>query len=204
MELPMLAGGSSGGSSGSVRERADAARNRQKVLDAAARLFAQRGVDSVSMDDVAAAAGVGKGTLYRRFGDRSGLAAALLDEREVDLQDRLLFGPPPLGPGAPPAERLAAFTAAYLTYVDAHLDLVSHSQTASPGARLRTGSHRFWRLHCRIMLTDAGVPDPEIRADMLLGALTAEQVRHWRRDERRPLADLVESTAAAARHLARL
>jgi hypothetical protein len=52
------------------------------------------------------------------------------------------------------------------------------------------------------MFTDAGASDPEIRADMLLGALTAEQVRHWRRDEQRPLAALIEATAAAARHLA--
>src|SRR6185312_10778811 len=50
-------------------ERADAARNRRKVLAAAEGLFATRGVAAVSMDDVAAAAGVGKGTLYRRFGD---------------------------------------------------------------------------------------------------------------------------------------
>jgi AcrR family transcriptional regulator len=199
MELPML----DDGDAGTVRERADAARNRRKVLDAAARLFAERGVGAVSMDDVAAAAGVGKGTLYRRFGDRSGLAAALLDEREIELQDRILFGPPPLGPGAPPADRLAAFSAAYLTYVDAHLDLVAHSQTASPGARLRTGAHRFWRLHCRVLLTDAGAADPEIRADMLLGALTAEQVRHWRHDEGRPLPALIEATASAAGHLAR-
>lgn len=200
--LPVLANGPRGGHARAVRERADAARNRRKVLDAAACLFAQRGIDAVSMDDVAAAAGVGKGTLYRRFGDRSGLAAALLDERETELQQSLLSGPPPLGPGAPSADRLAAFTVAYLSYVDAHLDLVSHSQTASPGARLRTGSHQFWRLHCRIILTNAGVPDPDIRADMLLAALTAEQVRHWRRDEHRPLNTLIESVVAAARHLA--
>ena len=54
------------------------------------------------MDQVAAAAGVGKGTLFRRFGDKSGLAAALLDARERVLQEAVLFGPPPLGPGAPP------------------------------------------------------------------------------------------------------
>jgi AcrR family transcriptional regulator len=184
------------------RERADAARNRRKVLAAAGELFAARGVAAVSMDDVAAAAEVGKGTLYRRFGDKSGLAAALLDERESQLQQELLSGPPPLGPGAPPVERLAAFTAAYLAYVDAHLDVVALSQTASPGARLRTGSHRFWRLHCRILLAAAGAPDPDLRADALLAALTAEQVRHWRHDEGRGLADLTHAVSALARSLA--
>jgi AcrR family transcriptional regulator len=184
------------------RERADAARNRRKVLAAAGELFAARGVAAVSMDDVAAAAGVGKGTLYRRFGDKSGLAAALLDERESQLQQEILSGPPPLGPGAPPVERLAAFAAAYLAYVDAHLDVVAMSQTASPGARLRTGSHRFWRLHCRILLAEAGAPDPDLRADALLAALTAEQVRHWRHDEGHRLADLTRAVGALARGLA--
>jgi AcrR family transcriptional regulator len=184
------------------KERADAVRNRRKVLAAAAELFAERGVAGVSMDDVAAAAGVGKGTLYRRFGDKSGLAAALLDERETELQRRLLSGPPPLGPGAPAVERLAAFTAAYLAYVDAHLDVVALSQTASPGARLRTGSHRLWRLHCRILLAEAGAPDPDLRADALLAALTAEQVRHWRHDENHELADLAGAMGNLARSLA--
>jgi AcrR family transcriptional regulator len=186
------------------KERADAVRNRRKVLAAAAELFAVRGVAGVSMDDVAAAAGVGKGTLYRRFGDKSGLAAALLDERETQLQQQLLSGPPPLGPGAPAVERLAAFTAAYLAYVDAHLDVVALSQTASPGARLRTGSHRLWRLHCRILLAEAGAPDPDLRADALLAALTAEQIRHWRYEENYQLADLTNAMSSLARSLARL
>jgi AcrR family transcriptional regulator len=185
-----------------VQERADAARNRVKALAAAARLFAARGVAAVSMDDIAAAAGVGKGTLYRRFGDKSGLAAALLDERESRLQAAMLGGPPPLGPGAPPADRLAAFAAAYLEFVDAHLDLVAMSQTASPGARLRTGSHRLWRQHCRILLAGAGAADPGLRADALLAALTAEQVRHWRHDEGRSLAELTSAMTEIGRRLA--
>src|SRR5215469_18354763 len=82
--------------------RADAARNRAAILAAAALLFAEHGVAEVSMDQVAAAAGVGKGTLFRRFGDKAGLAAALLDEREAELQEAILRGPPPLGPGAEP------------------------------------------------------------------------------------------------------
>jgi len=86
--------------------RADAARNRAKLLRAAADLFGARGVEAVSLDDVVSAAGVGKGTLYRIFGDKSGLAAALLDEQERDLQERVLSGPPPLGPGAGGRARL--------------------------------------------------------------------------------------------------
>lgn len=94
IELPVLG-------VGMVRERADAARNRLRVLAAAERLFSLRGVAGVTMDDVAGEAGVGKGTLYRRFGDKGGLAVALLDERERELQQQLLDGAPPPGPRRP-------------------------------------------------------------------------------------------------------
>src|SRR3954451_20441280 len=126
------------------KERADAARNRAAILAAAEKLFAAHGVDAVSMDALAAAAGVGKGTLFRRFGDKAGLAVALLDERERELQKGILHGPPPLGPGAPAARRLAAFVDAYLDYLDRHLELIRMSETASPGARYRIGAHRSW------------------------------------------------------------
>src|SRR3712207_2595896 len=135
-----------------VRERADAARNRLRVLAAAERLFTERGVGGVTMDDVAAAAGVGKGTLYRRFTDKGGLAFALLGERGRELQEEMIAGPPPLGPGAPPAERLAAFVEAYLQYQARHLDLVLLSETSTPGSRLRKASYSFWRRHCVLLL----------------------------------------------------
>jgi AcrR family transcriptional regulator len=190
IELPVLG-------VGVVRERADAARNRRAVLAAAEELFAARGVGAVTMDDVAAAAGVGKGTLYRRFGDKSGLAMALLDERERELQHRMLSGPPPLGPGAEPAERLAAFVASYLELVAAQLDLVLLSQTSTPGARMHSGAHAFWRRHCHYLLAGAGAGDPDLRADMLLAALTAEQVRHWLCDEGQELPALTNGVCAA-------
>ena len=69
------------------KERADAARNRQRILDAAGELVAECGIEGVSMEDVAKAACVGTGTLYRRFGDRAGLAFALLDEQTRDFQN---------------------------------------------------------------------------------------------------------------------
>ena len=84
-----------------AQERADAARNRARILEAAGALVAEQGIECVSMEDVARAASVGTGTLYRRFGDRAGLAFALLDEQTRDFQNALISGPPPLGPGAP-------------------------------------------------------------------------------------------------------
>jgi AcrR family transcriptional regulator len=179
-------------------ERADTARNRLRVLAAAERLFATRGVAGVTMDDVAAEAGVGKGTLYRRFGDKGGLAVALLDERERELQQRILSGAPPLGPGAPPATRLAAFVAHYLDLVATQLDLVLLSETATPGARLRTGAHAFWRQHCRYLLREARAPEPDLRADLLLAGLAAEQIVHWLRDEHRVLAEVADGLSRAA------
>jgi AcrR family transcriptional regulator len=159
------------------RERADAARNRVAVLDAAERLFREHGVDAVSMDAIAAAAGVGKGTLFRRFGDKAGLAVALLDERERVLQQAILTGPPPLGPGAPAALRLRAFFAAYLEYVLDHLDLSRMSETASPGARYRIGAYRFWKLHVTILLREiAPQRDPEALAHTLLAMVSAEHL----------------------------
>lgn len=156
------------------KERADAARNRAAVLEAAGRLFAEHGVEAVSMDQVAAAAGVGKGTLFRRFGDKSGLAVALLDARERVLQEAILHGPPPLGPGAPADERLAAFIDAYLDYLLEHLALIRMSETATPGARYRIGAYRFWHRHTAILL--GTTPDPEHTAHALLAALSAEHV----------------------------
>lgn len=164
------------------RERADAARNRAAVLEAAATLFAEHGVDRVSLDAIAAKAGVGKGTIFRRFGDKAGLAVALLDERERALQERILFGPAPLGAGtaeepAQPADRLLAFVGAYLDYALAHLDLVRMSETAAPGARYRIGAYRFWHRHVALLLDEMRPgQDADALAHTLLAMLAAEHL----------------------------
>ncbi len=64
--------------------RADAARNRQRVLAAAAEVFAERGLD-VSLDEVAHAAGVGVGTLYRRFPNKEALVDALFEDKVENM-----------------------------------------------------------------------------------------------------------------------
>jgi AcrR family transcriptional regulator len=144
-------------------------------MDVAARLFAEHGVDGVSMDQIATAAGVGKGTLFRRFGDKAGLGVALLEAREQDLAQALATAPPPLGPDAPPGDRLRAFLAAYVEFLDANLDLVHMSETASPGARYRVGGYRRWQDHVR-MLISAARPDldADCTAHLLLAGLAAD------------------------------
>ncbi len=171
------------------RERADAARNRAKVLAAAERLFAAGDPAAVTMDDIARAAGIGRGTLYRRYPDRASIARALLDEHERALQERLLRGAAPLGPGTgtgagagaeppTPAERLAAFYAAMVELLETHVHLVLGAETGE--ARYRTGAHAFWRLHVAHLVREAGRPDPEVLADQLLAPLAPELFRHQR------------------------
>jgi AcrR family transcriptional regulator len=166
---------------GLPRERADAARNREKVLCAAAKLFAERGVESVSMDDVAAQAGVGKGTLFRRFGDRAGLARAVLDESERAFQDAALRGPPPLGPGATATDRLIAFGAARLEILDVNHELLIAAESGAPCARYRSDVYAAHRAHVYLLVGEAA-PDAnaEYVADLLLAALSADFFVHQR------------------------
>src|SRR5262245_58119630 len=107
------------------QERGDAARNRLLLLDAARKLIAERGADAVTMDEIAATAGVGKGTLFRRFGSRAGLMMVLLDEDDRCFQEAMMFGPPPLGPGAAPTDRLIAYGRERLKFVQAHHALLA-------------------------------------------------------------------------------
>ena len=135
-------------------ERADAARNREALLRAAAELIESCNVEAVTMEAVAQRAGVGKGTVFRRFESREGLMAALLNHSETTWQALVLFGPPPLGPGAPPRERLISF---------------GHSRietTLRHGALIRAAGHAgsrsyaavaFASLHVRHLLGELGV-----------------------------------------------
>lgn len=169
-------------------ERADAARNRQKILDAARRLVEQHGMEKVSMDMLAEAACVGKGTIFRRFGDRAGLAMALLDEHERALQEAFIRGEPPLGPGAPPVERLRAFGHAQIDLLEEHGDLILASESGSPRARFRSPVFLAHRAHVTSLLTELDPRlDAEYHADSLMAVLAADQHLHLRRERGMPL-----------------
>jgi AcrR family transcriptional regulator len=171
MELP-LAG------SPSRPERADAARNRARVLEAAAAMFEERDGRDVTMEQIAAAAGVGKGTLYRRYPDVPSIAVALLDEHERELQERLLSGRAPLGPGAPPGERLAAFYRAMVDLLERHGHLALAAETGE--RRYGTGAYRAWALHVNALLADAGMDGHPALADALLAPLAPDVFAHQR------------------------
>jgi AcrR family transcriptional regulator len=181
-------------------ERGDAARNRALLLEAARRLVAKRGADAVTMDDIAAAAGVGKGTLFRRFGSRAGLMMVLLDEDEQASQQAFLFGPPPLGPDAAPMDRLVAFGRERMCFVHAHHELLS-AANRDPLTR-HSGAAAVQRTHVRVLLQSARTTgDLDVQTDALLGLLDADYVEHQLNDGGHTLETLGDAWESLARKL---
>ncbi|MGW5127043.1 TetR/AcrR family transcriptional regulator [Streptomyces sp. NPDC004069] len=167
--------------------RADAARNRARLLDAAARLVAEHGAAGVTMEAVAAAAEVGKGTVFRRFGDRTGLLRALLDHSERKFQAAFLSGPPPMGPGAPPAERLRAFGCVALRRAAADLEL-QLAADPGPDRRFVVPARQVQYAHVAMLLRQA-VPDAdsELLAHTLMGYLDPALIHHLTRQCQMPM-----------------
>lgn len=164
-------------------ERADAARNRRRILDAAARLVADQGPAGLTMDAVAAAAGVGVGTVYRRFTDLAGLAQALLDAQEQRFQAGFLQGPPPLGPGAPPGQRIRGFLHAYVDRLVEQARLLAVAETSPPAARFASGAYGLHRGHLAGLIAQARPEaDAEYLAEALLAPLAAVSFLHHHRD----------------------
>ncbi|MFD6281896.1 TetR/AcrR family transcriptional regulator [Streptomyces sp. NPDC060209] len=158
--------------------RADAARNRALLLDAASRLLASCGAADLTMESVAAAAGVGKGTVFRRFKDRTGLLIALLDHREALLQAAFLSGPPPMGPDAPAAERLHAFGPALMRHERDHHELILASRT-DPLRTYTVPAQRLRLSHVTLLLRQArAAGEPELLAHTLLGSIDTPLVHH--------------------------
>lgn len=153
--------------------RADARRNRARVMAVTRQLVDQEGPHHLRVAEVARLAGVGPGTVYRAFGDKAGLLLALLDDDERRLQELILRGPPPLGPGASPDERLQAFMVALfdLTARDRHILLAADA--GDPAGRFRTGVHDAWVRHVTMLLSSLRpAADARLLAELLLAALS--------------------------------
>ncbi len=153
----------------------------EKILIAAGRLFALHRFHEARMEDIAGAAGVGKGTLYRYFKDKEELYDALLDRAAAGLQQRVEEG---LASACCPRAKLEAVVAAILEYFDLNpylFDLLSHAEL-----RQHTGTLENWQkvrasnVHRIEEILEEGrraglweVPDPQTPVLMLLGGLRA-------------------------------
>jgi polyketide synthase 12 len=153
-------------------ERADAARNRLQLLATARAMLADQGADKLTMDALAERAGLGKGTVFRRFGSRAGIFQALLDDDEQAFQEQVLSGPPPLGPGAAPLDRLIAYGRARLGFMFEHREI---ARAALDGSQpVPAGSQTpISQLHIRMLLGQLhlGTADLDILAIQLTAAL---------------------------------
>ncbi|HEX3958782.1 MAG TPA: TetR/AcrR family transcriptional regulator [Trebonia sp.] len=177
-------------------ERADAVRNRRAILAATEELLATHRPRDISIGQVALAAGVGKGTVFHRFGSRMGLMTALMVERAQALTEAVTSGPPPLGPGAPDRERLLAFLDAVIEVVGRNKSLLAElafngaaepvpadkgaaagEETANDAHRENHPVYRFWHGHISTLIA-AQRPDvdAEMIAHVLLGALHSEPI----------------------------
>ena len=175
---------------GSGHERSDAARNRRAVLEAARALFDERGVTCVTMEEIARAAGVGKGTLYRRFQNKGLLCEALLDEptREFQRWTMELVGTTGVGP----LRKLDRFLDGLVRFTEENLDLLYGGEEPLWGvtrlARFRSPAYdwRRWtvlgllRAAAREGEIDDGL-DLEYLATALLAPLEVDLYYHQRR-----------------------
>jgi AcrR family transcriptional regulator len=187
---------------GARRERADAAANRVRILEAAVRVLAERGAQGTSIDAVACRAGVGKGTIFRRFGDRSGLFQALLDEHLRAFQDAFMFGPPPLGPGAPAQVRLAAFLDGLLDLYEDHLEVTLALERDRVGPPI--GGYLALSLHIESLIREiCPALDAPVTAQLLLNAINVNLLRYLRRDAGVTMATIKASVRPLIAGLAR-
>jgi AcrR family transcriptional regulator len=139
--------------------RADALKNRAVLLDTAARLFAERGVEGTTMSAIADAANVGKGTLYRHFEHKIDICLALLDQEQRALQERTLRY---LRQSSNTSlEDLHWFLGQIVDFVARHLELLDViGDTAGPNS-LDVRAHAWWRQTMRALLARSGVPAPD-------------------------------------------
>jgi AcrR family transcriptional regulator len=188
------------------RPRKDAARNREAVFAAADALFVRcESPEDVTMADIAAAAGVGKGTLFRAFGDRAGLLRALYEARLEPIRQAVEVGPPPLGPATPPRDRVPALLDAVLCFKLDNRRLARALEEGGSSSPYRAEHYERWHSLLRAVLEQVpGLTDSAFTAHALLAATRADLVEHLAGEERIPrermrsqLANFVTSVLAS-------
>jgi AcrR family transcriptional regulator len=194
-------------------ERADAAANRRLILKTAAALFEEHGVAAVTMAEIAAAAGVGKGTLYRRFDNKAELALALLDNQASEFQDDVLAHLRRFSEqNTPYLDQLDYFLDALVNFTDSNLPLLCVVQADGLVEERPQHSRPYhWHYQTISALLARAVaagevtssPDVPYLADALLAPLRADLFRFQREIREFSLTRISSGLSDIVRALAR-
>jgi AcrR family transcriptional regulator len=163
-------------------ERRDAAENRQRILNAALRLFEQNGVEQVSMNQIATEAQIGPGTLYRRYRNKGELCLDLIKDNIVllfeDIEEYL-----EQNRTEPPSHRLKGLISLFIRFREKKAQLltgVEDSPSTNP-LKSRSRSPIYHELHQlfvelfdEMTATEQTQSNSVFRADMLLTALSSD------------------------------
>ncbi|NOU98712.1 TetR/AcrR family transcriptional regulator [Paenibacillus planticolens] len=169
-------------------ERRDAAENRQRILDAALRLFEQNGVEHVSMNQIATEAQIGPGTLYRRYSNKGELCLDLMKDNVVnlfeDIENYLQ-----MNRAEPPAHRLKGLLELFIRFRERKAQFlkgVEDFASTNPVRSLKRGP-LYHELHQPIVelfdemrASEQNSVSSVFRADMLLTALSSDSYLYQR------------------------
>lgn len=153
--------------------RSDAVKNRLLILNAARRLFAEKGADNVSMEDIAKATGLGRATLYRNFKEgKIQLSQVLLDEDQRNLQARTLEQ---MRTQPDPLVNLRWFLTEILLFVERHSKMLCVNSNAV--GTLQHSAHWWWRQTIRALLGQLHpISDLDYLADAIYTLLDVHNV----------------------------
>lgn len=180
------------------KPRKDAVRNRAAVFAAADTLFARcASPEEVTMADIAAAAGVGKATLFRAYGDRNGLIRALYQARLEPITEAVERGPEPLGPATPASLRVPALLDALLCFKLDNRHLALALEGSGADSPYRTEHYEHWHTLLRDLLRLVpGPADTDFTAHALLAATRADLVAYLAGEKDVPREELRAQLAA--------
>lgn len=168
------------------RERSDAAEHRRLILQTARTLFEEHGVQEVSMHQIAKTAGIGQGTLYRRYAHKGDLCSALIEDAGYEVIGATENYLSDAASALSPVERLGGTLDLLIDFIDDKLQLliplhnVHSSACASTSMEEKTA---FFRspiyINLKRILSEllqeipsrTGGSDPQMSAHVLLCSL---------------------------------
>ncbi|MCI0398887.1 MAG: TetR/AcrR family transcriptional regulator [Chloroflexi bacterium] len=192
-------------------ERRDAVANRARLLETAQRLFNERGVAEVCMAEIAEAAGVGKGTLYRHFASKGALCLALMDSQLLEFQNRTLGQLRAMtGTGVHYVEQLEQFLEELVYFTEEHTPLLYEVQREGIETVGDASTPHLWLyLTVRGLLEKARTAgefpadlDVVYLADLILSSLSAQFFRFQRQERGYSLERIYEGLRSLVRNLA--